>query len=135
MELPEISFTPTVLMYNMKNDARTQAIRQYLAVKKIACTDVVPSDYGQSLGALLQLYGFSRRFSPAPVFEGEMLVLFAFDNDMLDAFLRFFRQFRLAPVELKAVVTPDNINWSSSELYAELCAEREQFRKQNKGSR
>ena len=128
MELPEINFTPTVLMYNMKDDARTRAIRQYLAVQKIACADVAPADYGQSLGSLLHLYGFQRRFSPAALFEDEMLVLFAFDNTMLDEFLKFFRAFRLKPVELKAVVTPHNINWSSVQLHDELRREREQFR-------
>jgi len=133
MELPEISFTPTVLMYNMKDDARTQAIRQYLAVRKIACEAVVPADYGQSLGALLHLYGFARRFSPAPVFDDEMLVLFAFENDMLDGFLKFFRTFRLRPVALKAVVTPHNVNWSSVQLHDELCRERTELEKQQTG--
>ena len=129
MDLSEINLTPTVLMYNMKDDARTKAIRQYLAVKNIACMDIAPADYGQSLGALLHLYGFRRRFAPAPLFEDEMLVLFAFDNTMLDEFLKFFRAFRLKPVELKAVVTPNNINWSSTQLHDELCKEREQFEK------
>lgn len=133
MELPEINFTPTVLMYNMKDDARTKAIRQYLSVQKIACTDVVPADYGQSLGALLHLYGFSRRFSPAAFFDDEMLVLFAFDNAMLDGFLKFFHRFRLAPVALKAVITPHNVNWSSVQLHDELCRERGEFEKQQNG--
>ena len=132
MELPEINLTPTVLMYNMKDDARTRAIRQYLSVQKIACTDVAPTDYGQSLGALLHLYGFPRRFSPAALFDDEMLVLFAFDNAMLDGFLKFFRRFRLAPVALKAVITPHNVNWSSVQLHNELCRERAEFEKQQK---
>ncbi len=130
MEAPEITLCPTVLMYNLADDARTKAIRQYLTVKSIACVNVAPADYGQSLGSLLHLYGFPRRFAPAPLFEDEMLVLFAFDNTMLDEFLKFFRAFRLRPVELKAVVTPDNVNWSSSQLHAELCSEREQLEKQ-----
>ncbi len=130
MDLPEIKLAPTVLMYNMKDDARTKAIRQYLRTKQIACTDVAPADYGQSLGALLHLYGFSRRFAPADLFEDEMLVLFAFENTMLDEFLKFFRVFRLRPVALKAVVTAENVKWSSSQLHAELCAERAQFEKQ-----
>ena len=131
MELPEINFKPTVLMYNMKDDARTKAIRNYLSVKDVACMDVPPADYGQSLGTLLQLYGFRRRFSPAPLFDDEMLVLFAFENAMLDEFLKFFRAFRIKPVELKAVVTPNNINWSSTQLHDELCREREQMEKSN----
>ncbi len=130
METPEIQFSPAVLMYNLRDDPRTRAIRQYLAIKNIACVDVAPADYGQSIGALLHLYGFHRRFSPASIFEDEMLVLFAFDNNMLDEFLKFFRAFRLRPVELKAVVTPDNMKWSSSQLHAELCAERAQLEKQ-----
>ena len=125
MELPDINFTPTVLMYNMKDDARTKAIRQYLTVQKIACVDVAPADFGQSLGALLHLYGFQRRFAPAAHFDDEMLVLFAFENDMLNAFLGFFRRFHLESVELKAVITPDNVNWSSTQLHAELCRERD----------
>ena len=130
MDLPEIKLTPTVLMYNMKDDARTKAIRLYLDVQKIACVDVPPADYGQSLGALLHLYGFSRRFSPAGIFDDEMLVLFAFQGNMLDAFLKFFRASRLAPVDLKAVVTPDNVNWTSVQLHEELCRERDRYEKQ-----
>ena len=125
MDLPEITLSPTVLMYNMKDDARTRAIRQYLAVQKIACVDVIPADYGQSLGALLHLYGFQRRFSPAALFEDEMLVMFALENAMLDEFLKFFHAFRLRPVALKAIVTPHNIKWSSVQLHTELCKERD----------
>lgn len=133
MEPNDLPLKPAVLMYNMPQDARTKAIRQYLAVNNIDCRDVPVSDYGQSLGALLHLYGFSRRFSPAPSFDDEMLVLFAFDNSMLDAFLKFFRAFHLRPVSLKAVITPENVNWSSSMLHAELCRERTQFESQARG--
>ena len=60
-------------------------------------------------------------------------MLFAFENDMLDGFLKFFRAFRLKPVELKAIVTPHNVNWSSVQLHDELCRERTELEKQQTG--
>ena len=59
---------------------------------------------------------------------GGFLVLRADNRAALDAFLRGFRQSGMAPVALKAVLTPSNAAWSSTPLCAELRREHDTFR-------
>ena len=48
-----------------------------------------------------------------------------FDQGTLDRFLREFSRNRIERVDLKAVLTPGNVRWSSLELYEEIKKEHE----------
>ena len=53
----------------------------------------------------------------------------------LDAFLRAFRSYRVAPVALKAVLTETNAGWDSVRLHEELCRERDALSRGGKAHR
>ncbi len=86
---------------------------------------VAPDDERQPIGALC---GVSEPIeSPAEVapLSREMIVFCHMDNAQVNRFLTTARQLRLAPIELKAILTPTNAAWTAPQLQAELTAERE----------
>lgn len=93
---------------------------------------VPPREYGQKLGFLAGITGFRRE--PARCakmeFAEEMLVFSGMASELLDTFLEKYRESSLAPVELKAVLTPQNVFWTAGELYGELDRERQEWAKQ-----
>ena len=116
---------PTVLLYNLQEGDRAGAIRRYLTGAEIRIIDVLPAEYMQRLGALLQLPGFEKNAAPniGFSFTEEMLVMFAFTDKVMEDFFQFFRDAGIASVGLKAAVTPTNINWSSKQLYEAISEE------------
>ncbi len=88
-------------------------------------------EYGQKLGFLARIAGFRRE--PARCtemqFAEEMLVFSGMTSELLDTFLEKYREASLAPVELKAVLTPQNVFWTAKELYSELNRERQEWEK------
>jgi hypothetical protein len=51
------------------------------------------------------------------------------NSGQVDDFLAAYRETGLAPVALKAVVTPGNIRWNAQELFRELLREHEKLSK------
>ena len=121
--------TPTVLLYRIEGPARRRMVRAYLDQAGIRAVEVPPADWHQPLGTLLELPGFARVPGPFPggAVEEEMLVMFAFRENMLGDFLQFFRDHGLPSVGLKAMATPTNLQWTSLRLYEELRKERAWF--------
>lgn len=77
---------------------------------------------GQPLAALCGLQEPLPAAPQAQVGE-EMLVLAFFDDALIDRFLQAMRASGLAPVRLKAVLTPVNSAWHCGQLYAALSGE------------
>ena len=115
---------PLVLSYNLAPE-REGRLRTLCAIEKIHLKPVSPEDYGKAVGALAGLLPDAGVPQPAIPFADEMLVLCGFSEDKLNAFLRGFRQMGMAPVALKAVLTPSNATWNSTQLCAELRREHE----------
>ena len=65
-------------------------------------------------------------------FTDEMLVLDGFTGRDLDAFLNSFRQAKVRPVALKAVITDHNQEWDSVTLHEEISKEHEYMWSQKK---
>lgn len=61
----------------------------------------------------------------APGFPDELLLLVGFTSAQMDALFQGFRRARIAPVALKAVLTPTNRSWTSVQLHQELLQEHE----------
>ena len=131
---------PQVLLYNLRGTPKGELIRAYLKAAEIGAKDVAPSDYGKPLGELLGLPGFTEgsgkgKKTGAPVssillqpgFTDEMPVMFLFTEQQMNDFLQFFRNAEVPRVELKAVVTPTNINWDSRRLHEAITAEHMQI--------
>ncbi|MBP5295576.1 MAG: DUF3783 domain-containing protein [Lachnospiraceae bacterium] len=65
-------------------------------------------------------------------FTEEMLVFCGFASDDLDRFLEGFRLTGVPRVDLKAVLTQYNADWTPEKLFEELKKEHEAFEKQKK---
>ena len=63
-------------------------------------------------------------------FTDEMLVFCGFSSDDLDAFLQGYKMTGIPRVELKAVLTQYNADWTPMKLCEELKKERDAFEKQ-----
>lgn len=113
-----------LLMYNL-SPARQGAIRMLCARLKIRARAVEASEYKEKLGALAGMEEKRNEpFSGEP-FADEMLLMAGFAPQTLDALLRAFRSYRVAPVALKAVLTHVNAEWDSVRLHEELLREHE----------
>ncbi len=125
---------PQVLLFAFRPEERTMQILRWLTQNGVAARSVSPSEQAESLGFLFSLPGHASSGKPpfsAPVPE-ELLVMQGFDQALLDAFLRFFREEKLRRVEWKAVLTPTNAAWNAAELLGHLRPEREAMEKRLK---
>ena len=59
----------------------------------------------------------------SPPFGDEMLVMCHMMSNELDAFLRAMREAGMPRIDLKAVLTPMNVLWNSTDLHSELSRE------------
>lgn len=111
-----------VLLYNLKTDERGIKIGRWLTKNRISAHVVSAPEFLHPLGFLFEIPGFlpNPQFNLGGNFKEEMLVMKDFSEVQMDAFLKFFRENRLAPIELKAVLTPITMHWSSLKLHEEL---------------
>ena len=116
----------TILIYNLppEKDAKVKMLCRKLG---FASRTVEKSEYGCTLGALL---GLSQEdtVKDGEDFDEEMLYIADLRGGMLNLFLDQLRRKKLG-VPLKAIQTEMNVGFSSTELYRELCAEREAIAK------
>ena len=115
---------PTLLMYNLSGE-RARAISMAAMRLKIRVRRVEPEEYGLPLAILCGLEAEAPEAVQVQPFEDEMLVMALFPAGMMNAFLQAMRRMGVAPVALKAVLTPTNAAWDSVRLHEELSRERE----------
>ena len=120
--------TPTILFYNLDNE-KGRKIKLICLQLKIKIKKAEKADYLQPIGSFCGLMEKNN----APSFTGEtftdeMLVMKDFNNELLDRFLFEFRKKQIERVNLKAIVTPQNISWNSLELHEELVKEHESMK-------
>ena len=122
---------PLVLLFCFRPEERSMRIIRYLEGRGVSVKMVQRAEYGEKLGALCSLPGYEKRgvHSFLPELREELLVMHGFDQTLLDDFLRFFRTEGLRRVELKAVLTPTNADWTAPELPSHLDAERKALQK------
>lgn len=109
---------PTILLYQIKGDKLTK-IRLLCQKLRLRARLVGSEQFDSPIAAAL-----SGDTAPAgKPLEGEMLVLAGLSQGQFQAFLNGFRQNRIPPVPLKAVLTPTNALWTPRQLYAQLVEE------------
>ena len=117
---------PMVLCYNLQPEKlgrlRVLALRLGIGVRVVE-----PEKFGLPVGALAGVMEPPETVEAAEPFADEMLVMAHFRPGMLDAFLNGFRQSRIPPVKLKAMLTETNAGWSAARLHREIRAEHEQM--------
>lgn len=114
---------PVLLTYNLTGE---KAGKIFLAAMrfKIRVNPIKPEEYSQALAALCGMEPPDKAPYTGQGFTDEMLVMANFPAGMATQFLNSFRRMGIAPVALKAVLTPVNSRWDSVTLHAELSKER-----------
>lgn len=115
------------LLYNLEGE-KARKLKLIFIQNGIRIKQVAKEDYLQSIGALAGIRELKRE---APSYEGdgfqeEMLVMRGIYGKRLDLLLAQMRKMKVS-VALKAVLTEQNILWSSLELYEEIRKEHEQM--------
>ena len=105
--------TPLILAIHME-PSRLMRLAFTAAALKIRVLPVDQTSWGQPLGALCGLMPL--RSTSSSVQVGEEMLVMAF----LDLLLQALRDSGLAPIRLKAVLTPVNQNWNCGQLYTAL---------------
>lgn len=112
---------PSALLYAL-SDVRWDAVSALCRAKGVTPRRLGPENYATPIGALL---GFPAAHGEGGPILDEMMVLCGFTAQELDGFLDAFSPQGVAPIALKAVLTPSNATWSGSALYRELLRERQ----------
>ena len=122
---------PQVLLYHFPMDDRTRMLRRFLRKSGIAVRMVEAPEFLHPLGYLFGIPGFTPcpQFNMGGNFQEEMMVIGNLSGAQTDALLDFFHSNKLAPVQLKAVLTPITSHWSSLKLYEELSREHRAMKK------
>lgn len=119
-----------LLCYNLAPE-KAQKIRLAAMRLKIRVRPVAKEEYGQTLAALCGMEETTDAAYGGAGFEDEMLVMANFQTAMMNTFLGLFRRMGIAPVALKAILTPTNAQWDSEKLHAEIASEHEAMMKGN----
>lgn len=119
-----------VFLYNL-HTPKGHAIEQLCKRLHIKCRHIEPCDYLERLGFITGTEGFDRIGIPftGNAFDDEIMLLKNFEGPTLDHFLEAYREDGIAPIILKAALTPTNIHWNTLQLYEELARERRAFEK------
>lgn len=115
---------PVLLCYNLSGE-KMQKIRLAAMRLKIRVRPVEEDEYAQTVAALCGLEEKTDAAYVGAGFEDEMLVIANFPAGMMNAFLGLFRRMGIAPVALKAMLTPTNAAWNSEKLHAEIAGEHQ----------
>ena len=115
---------PVLLCYNLSGE-KMQKIRLAAMRLKIRVRPVEKDEYAQTVAALCGLEEKTDAAYVSAGFEDEMLVMANFPAGMMNAFLGLFRRMGIAPVALKAMLTPTNAAWNSEKLHAEIAGEHQ----------
>ena len=115
---------PVLLCYNLSG-GKMQKIRLAAMRLKIRVRPVEKDEYAQTVAALCGLEEKTDAAYVGAGFEDEMLVMANFPAGMMNAFLGLFRRMGIAPVALKAMLTPTNAAWDSEKLHAEIAGEHQ----------
>ena len=115
---------PVLLCYNLSGE-KMQKIRLAAMRLKIRVRPVEKDEYAQTVAALCGLEEKTDAAYVGAGLEHEMLVMANFPAGMMNAFLGLFRRMGIAPVALKAMLTPTNAAWNSEKLHAEIAGEHQ----------
>ena len=115
---------PVLLCYNLSGE-KMQKIRLAAMRLKIRVRPVEKDEYAQTVAALCGLEEKTDAAYVGAGFEDEMLVMANFPAGMMNAFLGLFHRMGIAPVALKAMLTPTNAAWDSEKLHAEIAGEHQ----------
>ena len=115
----------TILMYECSGPEYSK-LRQIFAMLRLRMRPVTPDKYHLTLAELADGKGEPLKDASdvKPVPE-RMLVFCGLNQVLLAQVLEVIRLAKLPPIPMKAVLTMNNLQWNTMQLYEELCRERE----------
>lgn len=116
--------TKVILMFQMEK-SKENALRAVCKTVGVTPIAVAYKDYGQKLGTLAGVQGFTKTklLYTGSAFPAEMLVFSGMDSAEVDEFLAKYKKTGAAGIALKAIVTAHNVFWTADELFKELMRE------------
>ena len=118
----------TVLLYNF-SDERLQKIRCALLPLKLRIKTVGIDEYSQPLGYLAGIKGIeptSEKYS-GNGFTDELMLICGLNQMKLQSLLNALYKNGVGKIDLKAMLTPTNISWNSTQLYEAVKADHEEM--------
>ena len=119
----------TVLVYNCSGP-KFAKMHQIFAMLRLLMRNVTPDKYNLTLKEL-ELGQGEPGEAQTPIPES-MLVFCNVNEALLQQVLEVLRLSKLPPIGLKAVMTETNQDWTTMQLYDELCKERDELAAQDK---
>ncbi|MDO4269119.1 MAG: DUF3783 domain-containing protein [Eubacteriales bacterium] len=120
----------TVLYYTPQQSEKVVKLKGVLVRMGIRIKNIGPDQVTETVGSLLGIRDCGAEQEKAaelPVLEEEMLVMHKFSGRRLDELLHNLRKAGVPKIELKAVVTETNIDWTFSRLYEEIRKEHDEM--------
>lgn len=113
--------TPLIL-YHIPNAAKAQQVLALCKDLRFRAKPLTASDAGRTVGTLAGLPGAAANTQKAPAGYKlpELLILSGLEGAALEFFLAAWKKAGIAPVPLKAILTPHNANWQLYALAEEL---------------
>ena len=123
----------TILMYECSGPEYSK-LRQIFAMLRLRMRPVTLDKYHLTLAELADGKGepLEDASDVKPVPE-RMLVFCGLNQVLLAQVLEVIRLAKLPPIPMKAVLTMNNLQWNTMQLYEELCREREAMEAQKNG--
>ena len=120
----------TILMYNCSG-GKFSKLQQIFAMLRLRMRVVGPDKYHLTLAELAEGEGEPAAEFGQPIPE-PMLVFCGLNGALLNQVLEIIRVSKLPKIELKAVLTETNQEWTTTQLYEELVEERKAMAEGNK---
>lgn len=134
--MPRTTAQEVVLYYNPKKDSKINQMKGVLVRMGIRIKNVTPEQVNQTIGELLGISENEKTRQSQPNTENggatppvpeEMLIMYKFTSRRIDELLLNLRKAKIPKVELKAIVTENNVSWTFCHLYEELKEEHEKM--------
>jgi len=125
---------PLLLTYNLK-PGTAAGLGRVCRMLGINTREVRREEYALPIGALAGIpvrRAGAAEAPPAETFDDEMLVICHMMSNELDGLLQAMRKEGLSPIPLKAVLTPVNVTWDSTDLHRELAREHSEMQRRNR---
>lgn len=111
-----------ILTVNLPDDKK-KAVHDICAAMGAEMTELLPWQYGYSVGELISPDGHLDKGKPEEAGHSlnlDMIIFSGFGSMELDDFLARYKASGIEPVKLKSVVTVTNRSWTVEKLYSEL---------------
>ena len=117
-----------LVMFFTKDLNKSEKIGNLCKKLDIRTRKIALADVNMEVGSLagIKTIGIKKEKSQAPVGYDmpEIMIFSGISNKNLDLFLAEYKKENIKPIELKAILTPNNISWTLYELIMELQRER-----------